>query len=51
MKMLLLVCLVELACACTPHGVRCSGPLEPVNTSTATPDPAAARAGRLAGRP
>lgn len=36
MKTLLLVCLIQLACACTPHEVRCSGRLEPVNASTAT---------------
>lgn len=32
--MLLLFCLMQLACACTPHEVRCTGRLEPINAST-----------------
>jgi len=34
--MLLLVCLLQLGCACTPHGVRCDGRLEPINTAAAS---------------
>lgn len=37
MKMLLLACLVLLACACTPHEVRCDGRLEPINRSARMP--------------
>ena len=37
MKAFLLVCLAHLACACTPHEVRCGGPLEPINASAAKP--------------
>jgi hypothetical protein len=33
MRMLLLVCLVQLACACTPHEVRCDGRLERINAA------------------
>jgi hypothetical protein len=35
-KTLLLFCLAQLACACTPHEVRCDGRLEPINESAAT---------------
>jgi hypothetical protein len=32
-----LVCLALCLglCACTPHGVRCEGPLQPINTPSA----------------
>ena len=35
MRSVLLVCLAQLACACTPHEVRCDGSLEPINASAA----------------
>ena len=35
-KVLLLVCLAQLACACTPHDVRCNGRLEPINAVAAS---------------
>ncbi len=31
-----LVCLVQLACACTPPEVRCDGRLEPINAAAAS---------------
>jgi len=37
MKAVLLVCLVQLACACTPHEVRCDGALEPINAFAGKP--------------
>jgi hypothetical protein len=43
--MLLLACLTQLVCACSPHEVRCDGRLEPINASVpatkATPGTAA----------
>lgn len=36
MKILFLLCLAQLACACTPHEVRCGGRLEPINASAVT---------------
>lgn len=47
----MLFCLAELACACTPHEVRCDGRLEPINVSAATSPAAPARADSAAGVP
>lgn len=44
MKTLLLICLAQLTCACTPHEVRCDGRLEPINTSRAETGGASATA-------
>jgi hypothetical protein len=41
MRAVLLVCLAQLACACTPHEVRCDGSLEPINASVAATSEAA----------
>jgi hypothetical protein len=35
-KTLVLFCLAQFACACTPHEVRCDGRLEPINASVPT---------------
>ncbi|HLY52984.1 MAG TPA: hypothetical protein VKQ31_08255 [Steroidobacteraceae bacterium] len=51
MKTLLLVCLIQLACACTPHEVRCSGRLEPINAAAATTGAAGEATRRVAGIP
>ena len=42
MKAFLLTCVVALACACTPHEVRCDGHLQPIN-ATAEADAAPPR--------
>ena len=46
MKTLLLVCLAQLVCGCTPHTVRCDGHLERINASAVTPGAAPAAGGR-----
>ena len=51
LQALMLFCLAQLACACTPQEVRCDGRLEPINISAATPPAAPASADSLAGVP
>lgn len=51
MKILLLVCLAQLVCGCTPHALRCDGHLEPINAAAATAGAAATGAGPPAGVP
>jgi hypothetical protein len=41
-RVLLLVCLAQLACACTPHEVRCDGRLESINSPAVSRTTAAA---------
>jgi hypothetical protein len=43
-KAFVLICLAQLACACTPHEVRCDGHLKRINAGAATPGAASAKA-------
>ncbi len=46
MRTLLLLSVVVLVCACTPHEVRCGGRLEPINV----PEPPGGADAHVAGR-
>jgi hypothetical protein len=51
-KVFVLICLAQLACACTPHGARCDGHLKPINAGAGLPGAASATAaGAPAGVP
>ena len=43
MRIICVISLIVLACACTSHGVRCDGRLQPINLAPQEGAPASSR--------